>query len=175
MAHSRPAERSPGPGGPGRNSRRTRPAPPAAAALPPTAPLKLPPGPVKPDHACRRHAAHPILSAARAQVICRSRYAEDRLAEAVARGVRQYVLVGAGLDSFGYRSALADQVRVFEVDHRDTQDWKRAALAAARIDVPAGVTFAAALGTDSLTAALQASGFDFGQPAVVSWLGSSCT
>src|SRR5271165_4172022 len=62
----------------------------------------------------RRHAAHPILSAARAQVICRSRYAEDRLAEAIDRGVCQYVLLGAGLDTFGYRSALASEIRVFE-------------------------------------------------------------
>jgi len=86
----------------------------------------------------RQHAAHPILSAARAQVLCRSRYAEDRLAIAVAAGVRQYVVLGAGLDTFAYRSPMAAQIRVFEVDHADTQDWKRSALAAARIGVPAG-------------------------------------
>ncbi len=50
----------------------------------------------------------------------------DRLAAAETRGVRQYVLLGAGLDSFGYRSELADQVRVFDVDHSETQEWKRA-------------------------------------------------
>ena len=120
----------------------------------------------------REHAAHPILSAARAQVVCRSRYAEDRLGEAVASGVRQYVLLGAGLDSFGYRSGLASQVHVFEVDHPGTQESKRAALAAARISVPGGVTFVPAdLGTGSLTDARQAAGFDVGQRAVVSWLG----
>ncbi|HEY2641184.1 MAG TPA: class I SAM-dependent methyltransferase [Streptosporangiaceae bacterium] len=120
----------------------------------------------------RGHAEHPILSAARAQVVCRSRYAEDRLADAVARGVRQYVVLGAGLDTFGYRSALAGRVGVFEVDHPGTQGWKRAALAAADIAVPAGVTFVPAdLGADSLTGALQLAGFDFGEPAVVSWLG----
>ncbi len=120
----------------------------------------------------RGHATHPILSAARAQVICRSRYAEDRLAEAVDRGVRQYVLLGAGLDSFGYRSLLAGQVQVFEVDHPGTQEWKRAALAMAGIGTPASLTFVAAdLGADSLTGALQAAGFNFSQPAMVSWLG----
>ena len=120
----------------------------------------------------RGHARHPILSAARAQVTCRSRYAEDRLAEAVDRGVRQYVLLGAGLDSFGYRCPLAGQVQVFEVDHPGTQEWKRAALAAAGIGIPVSVTLVAAdLGTDSLTGALQAASFNFSQPAMVSWLG----
>ena len=120
----------------------------------------------------RTHAAHPILSAARAQVICRSRYAEDRLAEAADRGVRQYVLLGAGLDSFGYRSPLAGQIRVFEVDHPGTQEWKLAALAKAGIGMPASLTFVPAdLGADSLTGALQAAGFNFSQPAMVSWLG----
>jgi methyltransferase (TIGR00027 family) len=120
----------------------------------------------------RGHATHPILSGARAQVVCRSRYTEDRVAEAVERGVAQYVLLGAGLDSFGYRSPLAGQIQVFEVDHPGTQERKRTALAAAGIAVPAGVTFVAAdLGTDSLTGALHAAGFDFLQPAVVSWLG----
>ncbi len=120
----------------------------------------------------RGHAAHPILSAARAQVVCRSRYTEDRLADAVTRGVRQYVVLGAGLDTFGYRSALAGRDSVFEVDHPSTQDWKHAALAAASIAVPAEVSFVPAdLGADSLTRALQLARFDFGQPTVVSWLG----
>jgi methyltransferase (TIGR00027 family) len=120
----------------------------------------------------RRFAKHPILSAARAQVICRSRYAEDRLAEAVGRGVRQYVLLGSGLDSFGYRSPLAGQIRVFEVDHPGTQQWKRAALASAGIGIPASLTFVASdLGADSLMRVLQAAGFDFSRPAIVSWLG----
>jgi O-methyltransferase involved in polyketide biosynthesis len=89
----------------------------------------------------REHGSHPVLSAARAQVICRSRYAEDRLAAAVATGVRQYVILGAGLDTFAYRSPLAAAVRVLEVDHPETQAWKRAALAAAGFRVPLGVVF----------------------------------
>ena len=120
----------------------------------------------------RHHGSHPVLSAARAQVICRSRYAEDRLPRAVADGVRQYVILGAGLDSFGYRPGLVDKLQVFEVDHPATQQWKRHALAAARIPVPANVTFVPAdLTTGSLAALLPASGFDPAQPALVSWLG----
>jgi methyltransferase (TIGR00027 family) len=120
----------------------------------------------------REHGSHPVLATARAQVICRSRYTEDRIAEAAARGVSQYVLLGAGLDSFGVRSALGQRLRVFEVDHPATQNWKRRALAAARITVPPHVTFVPdELGVGSLIAALQAAGFDPAEPAVVGWLG----
>jgi methyltransferase (TIGR00027 family) len=102
-----------------------------------------------------------------------ARYAEDRVASAVAAGVRQYVVLGAGLDTFAYRSPMAAaRVRVFEVDHPDTQDWKRSALAAARIGVPPRVVFVPAdLAAGSLAAALGTAGFDYSQPAVISWLG----
>jgi methyltransferase (TIGR00027 family) len=120
----------------------------------------------------RHHGSHPVLLAARTQVICRSRYTENRLARAVAKGVRQYVILGAGLDSFGYRSGLMNKLQVFEVDHPATQQWKRQALAAARIRVPSNVTFVPAdLAADSLAALLPGSGFDPAQPALVSWLG----
>jgi len=75
----------------------------------------------------RAHGTHVVLTGARAQVTCRSRYAEDALAAAVGRGVTQYLILGAGLDSFSYRSDLARMVRVFEVDHPDSQESKRAA------------------------------------------------
>jgi methyltransferase (TIGR00027 family) len=105
-------------------------------------------------------------------VVCRSRYAEDRLAAAVAAGMRQYVLLGAGVDTFVYGSPLAGQIRIYEVDHIGTQEWKRSALAAAEIEITPGVTFVAAdPGSDSLTDALTAAGFDFSAPAVISWLG----
>jgi methyltransferase (TIGR00027 family) len=56
-------------------------------------------------------------------LVARSRLAEDALAEAVARGVRQYVLLGAGLDTFAHRNPhLAAGLRVFEVDHPATQE-----------------------------------------------------
>ena len=118
------------------------------------------------------HGTHPVLAGARVQVTCRSRYTEDALSRAVSRGVGQYVILGAGLDSFAYRAGLARRVRVFEVDHPATQDWKRRALAAAQVPVPEAVTFVAAdLATDSLAGQLLAAGFDTAAPALVSWLG----
>lgn len=130
----------------------------------------------------RNYGTHPILSAARGQVICRSRYAEDRVASAAANGVHQYVLLGAGLDTFGYRAPVRADLRVFEVDHPATQAWKRSALAAAQLPVPPGVVFVPAnlaaepvdsdaLDADGLGFGLRAAGFDFHEPAVISWLG----
>jgi methyltransferase (TIGR00027 family) len=118
------------------------------------------------------HPAHPVLATARGQVLCRSRYAEDRLAAAVTSGVHQYVLLGAGLDTFACRSSLAGHLAVFEVDHPSTQAWKRAALAAAQIETSPSLTFIPAeFGGGSLADALRAGGFDFSEPAVISWLG----
>ena len=118
------------------------------------------------------HGTHPVLAGARVQVTCRSRYTEDALSRAVSRGVGQYVILGAGLDSFAYRAGLAGRVRVFEVDHPATQDWKRRALAAAQVPVPEQVAFVAAdLAADPLAGPLLAAGFDIAAPALVSWLG----
>jgi methyltransferase (TIGR00027 family) len=118
------------------------------------------------------HGTHPVLSGARVQAACRSRYAEEALARAVAAGVAQYVILGAGLDSFAYRGALAGRVRVFEVDHLASQEVKRSALAAAGIPVPGNVTFVPAdLAADSLARCLATAGFDHSAPAVLCWLG----
>jgi methyltransferase (TIGR00027 family) len=115
----------------------------------------------------RAHGTHPILAGARAQATCRSRYTEDSLADAISRGIGQYVVLGAGLDSFASRSSLAGQVRVFEVDHPATQEWKRRILPA-----PGNVTFVPTDFTrDSLGDRLGQAGFDFAGPAFVSWLG----
>ncbi len=120
----------------------------------------------------RAHSTHPVLSGARAEVTCRSRYTEDRLANGLDRGVAQYVILGAGLDSFAYRSDLADQVRVFEVDHPATQRWKRRRLRTAQIASPGSVRFVPLdFETDSLADRLIQSGFDPARPALVSWLG----
>ncbi len=120
----------------------------------------------------RAHGEHPVLAGARGQVVVRSRYTEDCLARGVARGISQYVLLGAGLDSFGCRPGLASQVRVFEVDHPASQAWKRAALDRAGIRPAGAVTWIAAdLETGSLMDALAVGGFDLSRPAVVSWLG----
>jgi methyltransferase (TIGR00027 family) len=120
----------------------------------------------------RAHGGHIVLSSARTQVLCRSRYTEDRLAESVRRGVRQYVILGAGLDTFAYRSNPADQVRVFEVDHPATQQWKRQRLSAAKVPVPEGVAYISVdFEADSLVDRLVDGGFDLSRPAFVSWLG----
>ena len=121
----------------------------------------------------RRRGTHPVLVGARVQVTCRSRYAEDVLAQAIGGGVRQYVILGAGLDSFAYRGGLlAGRVRVFEVDHPASQQAKRAALAAAGIGEPDSVRYVPAdLARDALGGCLDAAGFDASLPAVVSWLG----
>ena len=74
-------------------------------------------------------------------VAARSRYAEDELARFVAEGVRHYIVLGAGLDTFAYRNPYADRLRVFEIDHPETQAWKKERLHAAGIDVSALVTF----------------------------------
>ncbi len=120
----------------------------------------------------RAHGEHPVLSAARTQVTCRSRYTEDRLAAAVTRGRTQYVILGAGLDSFAYRAAPLGSVRVFEVDHPATQEWKREQLARAGIPIPDGTVFGPAdFEHDSLADRLGAVGFDQSRPALISWLG----
>lgn len=120
----------------------------------------------------RLHGTHPVLAGARVQVTCRSRYAEDTLARAIGAGVTQYVLLGAGLDSYPYRGEPAGEVRVFEVDHPASQGFKRDALAAARIEVPGNVRYVPAdLARDSLARCLDAAGFDAAAPAVVAWLG----
>jgi methyltransferase (TIGR00027 family) len=120
-----------------------------------------------------RHGTHPVLVGARVQVTCRGRYAQDALARAVRAGVTQYVLLGAGLDSFAYRDGpLAGRVRVFEVDHPASQEFKRAALAAARVEVPDSVRYVPAdLARDPLIQCLAAAGFDAAAPAVIAWLG----
>ena len=118
------------------------------------------------------HGTHPVLAGARVQVACRSRYAEGALARAAAAGVSQYVILGAGLDSFAYRGGLAGRVRVFEVDHPASQQAKREALAAAGIPVPGNVTFVPAdLAAGSLRRYLAGAGFDAAAPAVFGWLG----
>ena len=120
----------------------------------------------------RVHGTHLVLAAARGQVVCRSRFAEDSLAAAVRRGIGQYVILGAGLDSFAYRSVLSPQVRVFEVDQRATQEWKRRQLAAARIAEPDNLVFVACdFEAGSLADDLVHGGLDPAEPAFVSWLG----
>ena len=137
----------------------------------------------------RLHGTHLVLSSARAQAVCRSRFTEDHLAAGVRDGVSQYVILGAGLDSFAYRSQPAagelaagepaagepagpGLIRVFEVDHPASQQWKRRHLAAAGIPVPDQVSFVPMdFERDPLAGCLGQAGFDPDRPALVSWLG----
>ncbi len=121
----------------------------------------------------RWRARTPPASRLRAFLAARSRYAEDALHAAVARGARQYVLLGAGLDTFAYRNPYpARTLSVFEVDHPATQGWKRTRLADAGIAVPGTVSFCPVdFETETVLEALGRTGFDDGQRTFFSWLG----
>jgi methyltransferase (TIGR00027 family) len=109
----------------------------------------------------------------RAFVVARGRFAEDELALAYARGVRQYVVLGAGLDTFAYRNPFSPSLRVFEIDHPATQAWKRHLLTTAAIAIPDSVTFVPVdFETQQLAQSLaNAPGFDPTTPAFFSLLG----
>ena len=103
----------------------------------------------------------------------RQRYTEDELDKAVERGVAQYVILGAGLDSFAYRRPdLAGVVRVFEVDHPATQQWKRARVQALALPPPNNLTFVPIdFEQQALADELRAGGHRSELPTFVSWLG----
>jgi methyltransferase (TIGR00027 family) len=128
------------------------------------------------DEVLKAGDAHPLahIPWLRTQFALRNRFAEDELAEAVAAlDIAQYVILGAGLDSFAYRHPeLMKVLDVYEVDHPGSQDWKRARVAELGIEVPsrlhyAPVDFEHQLLTDGLIAA----GIDRSQRAFFSWLG----
>jgi methyltransferase (TIGR00027 family) len=106
-------------------------------------------------------------------LVARSRLAEDALSEAVARGVRQYVLLGAGLDTFAHRNPhAAVGLRVFEVDHPATQEWKRQMISNARLKTPGSLVYVPVnFERESLAERLGANGFHAHEPAFFSWLG----
>jgi methyltransferase (TIGR00027 family) len=109
----------------------------------------------------------------RAMIMIRNRVAEQRLAMALRSGTRQYVILGAGLDTFAYRQAGAGSpATVFEVDHPATQQWKRERLDAAGITLPANLRFVPVdLTTHSLAEALSAAGFTRSEAAFFNWTG----
>ncbi len=114
---------------------------------------------------------HFVASRFRAFIVARSRFAEDEMAAAVKRGVRQYVVLGAGLDTFAYRNPYTD-LRVYEVDHPATQAWKRTRLAQVGISVPSSMTFAPVdFDRETFDEGLRKAGFNEGAPAFFSWLG----
>lgn len=111
----------------------------------------------------------------RAFAVARSRLVEDELEKAVSLGVRQFVILGAGMDTFAYRNPYASQgLKVFEIDHPDTQAMKRQRLANLNIPLPNDLTFVPVnFEVDKLSDRLRDAGFQTGHPAVFSWLGVS--
>ncbi len=106
-------------------------------------------------------------------VLGRARYTEDRLGEAVREGVRQYVILGAGMDTFAFRRPeLAENLRVFEVDHPAMHSFKRRRLAELGWELPAHLHFVSVDFTrESLTAALSRTPYDPQAPTFFSWQG----
>lgn len=113
----------------------------------------------------------PVSTHLRAFLAARSRIAEEAVDAAVEREVHQYVILGAGLDTWSARHPDTT-MRVFEVDHAETQAWKRGLLADAGLEMPSGLTFVPVdFTTSRLEEALLAAGFDPQEPAAFSWLG----
>jgi methyltransferase (TIGR00027 family) len=117
--------------------------------------------------------AHSFLRLGRGLAVWRSQYVEDTVARAVQRGITQYVILGAGLDSFAYRRhAGAEDVRVFEIDHPATQHWKRTRLHAVGVEIPPTVSFVPLdFEQQTLQKELRAGGYCLEEPGVFSWLG----
>ncbi len=119
-----------------------------------------------------RYQSAPLVQA-RAWFAMRHRFAEDSLAQAMANGTRQYVILGAGLDTFAYRPSQASSaLHIFEVDYPATQNWKKERLAALQIAIPKHVSYVPVdFERQSLAQGLAQSDFDFSSPAFFSWLG----
>jgi methyltransferase (TIGR00027 family) len=117
--------------------------------------------------------AHPSASIGRLFTTARSRIAEDALARAVERGVRQIVILGAGLDTFALRNPHGErQLRIYEVDHPATQAWKLERLAEAQIALPPWLIFVPVdFERDDVGETLVAAGFQRDSPAFFTWLG----
>ncbi len=103
----------------------------------------------------------------------RHRYAEDQLSAAIGRGVDQYVILGAGLDSFAQRNpATVAAIRVFEVDHPGSQQWKRDRIDALGLPVPEGLHYVPVdFEHQILTEELARAGLDPSRPTFFSCLG----
>ena len=124
------------------------------------------------DEAIAEAKREPSKRGLRLFIAVRTRFAEDALAAAIARGATQLVVLGAGLDTYAYRAKLPDRLRVFEVDHPATQAWKRERLASAGIAIPGALTFAPVdFEREGLAEGLAAAGFDPARQSFFTWLG----
>jgi methyltransferase (TIGR00027 family) len=120
----------------------------------------------------RDAAQHPSRRGMRLFIAARTRFAEDALAAALQNGVTQLVVLGAGLDTFAYRSHYAARLLIFEVDHPATQAWKRQRLADAAISTPSTLIYAPIdFERETLPEGLAAAKFDPAQQTFFTWLG----
>ena len=119
-----------------------------------------------------RSERRPFSAGLRAWLVARARFAEDVLAASLRdHGTRQYLVLGAGLDTFAIRNPFPE-LRVFEVDHPSTQAWKRDQLKAAGLEIPENAQLVPVdFEQQSLPDQLAAAGFDPALPTVTAWLG----
>jgi methyltransferase (TIGR00027 family) len=123
------------------------------------------------EAAIRHGEDSPFTRALRLFIAVRTRFAEDALAAAIARGVRQLVVLGAGLDTYAYRCTQRD-LHIFEVDHPATQAWKQHRLTEAAIATPPNLTFTPVdFEQEPLADGLRRTAFDFSRAAFFTWLG----
>lgn len=122
------------------------------------------------DQACRLKLAMKFNAPT---TLSRSRYTEDIVEEAIHQGMRQYVILGAGLDTFAFRRPdLAGKIKIFEVDHPATQAQKKDRLSnAGLVPAPQHYFIPVDLAQTSLAEALEASAFNRSEPVIFSWLG----
>jgi methyltransferase (TIGR00027 family) len=135
-------------------------------------PLALPILGVDAQTIARQAGENPSGRRMRLFIAVRTRFAEDALAAAFESGVRQVVVLGAGLDTYAYRSPLRDRLRILEVDHPATQAWKRQRLRDAAIPLPSSLAFVPVdFERETLADRLAAAGFDRTQQTFFTWLG----
>ncbi len=105
--------------------------------------------------------------------LARARYCEDMLANAIEIGATQYVILGAGMDTFAYRNpALLSKIHVFEVDHPNTQQFKKQKVEIAGWRIPKNLHYVPMdFSKDDLKAELKKANFDFSKLTFFSWLG----
>jgi methyltransferase (TIGR00027 family) len=124
------------------------------------------------EQVARESAAEPSRRRMRLFIAMRTRLAEDWLGAAMEWGVRQLVVLGAGLDTYAYRSAFGGRLRVFEVDHPATQEWKSERLHEAGIAMPEHLTLAPVdFERETLSEGLGAASFDPLQATFFTWMG----
>ena len=112
----------------------------------------------------------------RASIVGRARLIEDWVLEQIQNGISQYVILGAGLDTFAQRRPeLASKLRVFEIDKPETQEWKRQRLVETGLGIPKSLNFVPVdfETGESWWDKLQVRGFDSSQPAIVASTGVS--